>query len=151
MRESEDAAKKWGVVAFAREGPLVCSPAAGEDEAGGQGIDFEVLEVVVVCGEVEVHLVLSQERTKGGDEVTMVSVHPVGKNGVVSDDAGECSAGGGKLLFEPFPLLCFFGVVQMRPRGFLIGKSESGAIDGARVGIDEEKGRELSQIFPVPF
>lgn len=50
MRESEDAAKKWGVVAFARERALVRAPAAGDDEAGWQGIDFEVLEVVIVCG-----------------------------------------------------------------------------------------------------
>lgn len=59
VRESEDALEEWGVVAFAREGALVSASAAGEDEACGECIDLEVLEVVIVGGEVEVHSVFS--------------------------------------------------------------------------------------------
>ncbi len=43
VRKTEDAAKEGGVVAFAREGALMGTAATGEDEAGGEGVDFEVL------------------------------------------------------------------------------------------------------------
>ena len=48
VRKTEDAAKEGGVVAFAREGALMGASATGENEAGGEGVDFEVLEVVIV-------------------------------------------------------------------------------------------------------
>ncbi len=43
VRKTEDAAKEGGAVAFAREGALMGTAATGEDEAGGEGVDFEVL------------------------------------------------------------------------------------------------------------
>ncbi|MEY5014508.1 MAG: hypothetical protein RIS92_866 [Verrucomicrobiota bacterium] len=92
MGKSEDAAKERGVVAFACEGALMGAAAAGEDEAGRKGFEFEVLQIVIVGGEVEVNSVLSQEWSECCDEVGMVSVHSVGENGVVSNDAGEFSA-----------------------------------------------------------
>ena len=47
---------------------------------------------MIVGGEVEVNSVLSQEWCECCDEVAMISVHSVGENGVVSNDAGEFAA-----------------------------------------------------------
>ena len=43
MGKSEDAAKERGVVAFASERALMGAAATGEDEAGWEGFEFEVL------------------------------------------------------------------------------------------------------------
>lgn len=106
---------------------------------------------MIVRGEIEVHPVLPQERGKRGDKVAMVSVHSVGKHGVVSDDAGESSPGRAQLFFEPIPLVCLFAGVEMESLGVLVGEAESGSVDGARVCVDEEECCEGPPIFPVPF
>lgn len=83
------------------------------------------------------HPVLSQEGGKRGDEVAVVSVHSVGENGVVSDDAGESSSARAQLFFEPDPLVRLLAGVEMESLGVLAGEAESGSVDGARVCIDE--------------
>lgn len=70
--------------------------------------------------EVEMNAVFSQQRSEGADEIALVAVHSIGKDGVMSYDAGEGASWRGQLLFEPLPLVCLFGCVEMKPLGFLI-------------------------------
>ena len=65
------------------------------------------------------HAVFSQEGGECGDQVSVVTVHPVREDRVVPNDAGEGPSGRGQLLGEPSPLLGFFVAIEMYPMGVL--------------------------------
>ena len=76
---------------------------------------------MVVAGEIEVHLVLFEERLPVGDEIRAVAVRAVGiKRVVPHDDEPGSGARPGDLRFEPGVLLGFLGFSQRDDTGFVV-------------------------------
>ena len=80
----------------------ICATAAGEEVGCGVAFEFEVLEIVVVPGEVGVHAVCAEERVPVADEHLVIAVRPVGEDRMMRDR--HCERGGAWLFqftFEP--------------------------------------------------
>ena len=79
--EVAEAVDLFGERAALRFGDLevveVGSSGSGADEGGGVAFELEVLEVVVVACEVEVDVVLAEQRLPLGDEDLVVAVRAV--------------------------------------------------------------------------
>src|SRR5579859_2729976 len=55
----------------------VCAATAGEEERSGMAVEFEVLQVMIVPGKVEVHLVFAEKRLPVCDEHLVIAMRAV--------------------------------------------------------------------------
>ena len=133
-RFAEWAALAFGNLAFADAG----SAAAGENERGLQGFEFEMLQVVIVAAEVERDSVFLQQRAEVINQGSRVAVLAVAVDGMMADADGPAGAGLLEFRFQPLPL----------GRSFVRGEGVAG--DGRHVGVQEKEGH-LGIVFSIPF
>lgn len=93
-----------GIGGFADDGDEGGAAGTGDEEGGGMGGELEVLEGVVVAGNVEGDVVLGEEVGPVALEDGVVAVRAVAEEGMVSDAYRPGGAGGGELLGKPVEL-----------------------------------------------
>src|SRR5271165_4564279 len=67
-----------------QDGVQIRAASAGEKETRRMPLELQVLQVVVVPGEIERDIVFAEERVPIADQPRMIAVQSVGVNGVVA-------------------------------------------------------------------